>query len=676
MDIQANVTSVNIAEKMDEDDLKKIGRECVEGYENDLASRSHWERDLEEWTKLAIQVREEKSYPWPKASNVKYPLLSTAAMQFTARAYPIIVPSDGKVVKCRVIGSDPQGVKAARAARISEHMSYQVMEEMYGWEEDTDRLLMVLSIAGTVFRKTYRDTLNDVNESSLVLPRDLVVNYWTKCLEKASRVTQRIKFTKNEVQERINSGIFLDLELPTPSSFEQDYNDKTNRVLSNTEDDELVTPYLFLEQHTWLDLDDDGYKEPYVVTLDYNTKKVFRITARFDQTGIKFNEEGKIARIIPKQYFTKYGFIPNPDGGFYDLGFGVLLGALNESANTLVNQLIDAGTLSNLQSGFLSKGLRVKLGDTRFTPGEWKQVNATMDDLKKGIFPMPVREPSMVLFQLLGMIVQSTKELASVAEIFVGKMPGQNTPATTTQSTIEQGMKVFTSIFKRVYRSLTEEFRKLYALNREYIDPQKYVDILDNPASLQDYQGPENDVVPAADPQAQTDSMKQQKAQAIMQVAQMGGLDMQATIMRFLEANGVEDIQALLPKPPAEPPPPPPEVMKIQLEMQLKQQEGQMKQQLAQFEFQVKQKEAQMEMQLKQFDIQIKQMELELERAKAEIELKKAGMDMQVAHAKHQMDVTHQQENLALKSQTNRMKAATERSKQKETTNRGDSNQG
>ena len=332
MEIQQSVNSINIAEDLDEKLLQTIGKECAEGYDNDLASRGQWEQDLEEWTKLAIQVREEKQYPWPKASNVKYPLLSTAAMQFTARAYPVIVPSDGKIVKCRVIGSDPQGIKAARASRVSEHMSYQVMEEMQNWEEDTDRLLMVLSIAGTVFRKTYRDTLNDVNESSLVLPRDLVVNYWTRSLDKAARVTQRIKMTKNDIQERINSKIFLDVDLPDPSSFELDKDDKQSRTLHNTQDDALTTPYLILEQHTWFDLDEDGYREPYVVTFNYQTRQVLRIVARFDAQGIKLNEDGKIARIVPKQYFTKYGFIPNPDGGFCDIGFGRLLGPLNNSS--------------------------------------------------------------------------------------------------------------------------------------------------------------------------------------------------------------------------------------------------------------------------------------------------------------------------------------------------------
>lgn len=652
MDINQLIESTNIAESLDEKRLIEIADECHSGYESDVGSRSKWEADLEEWTKLAIQVREKKTYPWEGAANVKYPLLSTAAMQFVARAYPVIVPSDGKPVKCRIIGADPMGIKAGRAQRIGEHMSYQVMEEMDDWEEDTDRLLMVLSIAGTVFRKTYQDTLKDRPCSKLVLPRDLVVNYWTRSsIEDAHRKTQRLYFTKNDIQERINAGLYLNKDLGDPSSSEVPQS--PNRGMTASEDDDITTPYLILEQHTWLDLDDDGYREPYVVTMDYRSKQVLRIVARFSVEGVQTNEEGKIIRIQSNEYFTKYGFIPNPDGGFYDLGFGVLLGALNESANTIVNQLIDAGSLSNLQSGFIAKGMRLKLGESRFQPGEWKAVNATGDDLRKGIFPLPTRDPSQVLFQLLGMIVQSTKELASVAEIFVGKMPGQNTPATTTQSTIEQGMKVFTSIFKRVYRSLTTEFRKLYKLNRMYIDPQKYTDVLDNPASAQDYKGPENDIVPAADPQAQTDSMKQQKSQAILQAVQMGGLDPKAAMQRFLEANSVEDIEQLMPKQdPNNPPPPPPEVQKMQMEMQMKQQELQMKQQMLQMEMQIKQQEAQIQMQVEKAKLEMEQMRLQIERekaqlemqveqAKAQIEMKKAGQSLQVDAMKAQQNLQH-----------------------------------
>ena len=625
--------SKNIAEDLDEDLLTKIGDQCKRGYEADLASRSTWEKSLEEWTKLAIQVKEDKSYPWPGASNIKFPLLSTAAMQFSARAYPTLIPSDNKPVKCRVIGKDPQGIKASRAFRVSDHMSYQLTEEMPYWDEDMDRLLIVLSIAGTCFKKTYYCPLDEVNESCLVLPKDLVVNYWTRQIEKADRISHKIWMTKNKLKERVNAKLFRDVDLGEPS-IEETVDDRTvNRGLTVGEED-TTTPYLFIEQHTWYDLDEDGYAEPYIVTFDLKSGEILRITARFDEEGIKTNDDGDLIKIEPIQYFTKYGFIPNPDGGFYDLGFGALLAPLNESANTVVNQLVDAGSLSNLQTGFISKGLRLKLGESRFQPGEWKAVNATGEDLKKGIFPLPVRDPSQVLFQLLQLLITSTKELASVAEIFVGKMPGQNTPASTTMASIEQGMKVFTAIFKRVYRSFTKELRKIYRLNKLYIDPQKYQDILDDPASVQDYSGSENDIVPSADPQAISDTVKQMKAEALLQLMQTGALDNNEVVKRVLEAQGQPDIEALINK---EPPPPSPEQQKMQMEMQMKQQDGQMKAQEMQMKLQVEQQMAQIQMQVEQTKLQIEQMKFELEKQKAQFEMQKLGMEMNMDQQSMQM---------------------------------------
>lgn len=641
MAVKDYVGSLNIAESLDDELLVTIGSTCHKGYEDDVGSRAKWDEQLEEWTKLAIQVKEDKSFPWPNAANVKYPLLSTAAMQFAARAYPIIVPSDGKPAKCRVIGSDPQGVKAGRAQRVSQHLSYQIMEEMEGWEEDTDRLLMILAVAGTCFRKTYFDAFKNKPCSVLVHPKDFVVNYWSHTIEQSFRKTQRIWMTKNDIQARINKKLFLDVDLQAPDVSDVP-TENVNRELTNSSTTDDTTPYLILEQHTWLDLDEDDYLEPYIVTFEHSSKKVLRIVARFGAEDIEVDENGKVVSIQPVEYFTKFGFIPNPDGGFYDLGFGALLGALNESANTLVNQLIDAGTLNNLQSGFLAKGLRIKLGDARFQPGEWKAVNAVGDDLRKGIFPLPTKDPSNVLFQLLGMIVQSTKELASVAEIFVGKMPGQNTPATTTQATIEQGMKVFTSIFKRIYRALTEEFRKLYKINSQTIDPQKYMDVLDDPVSQQDYQGNPNDVVPAADPQAQTDTMKQTKAQAILQAIQFG-LDPMAAAIRFLEANSVEDIQQLLPKQQQQQPDP--KMLEIQAKMKMMEQKGQLDAQAKQQDMQVAQQDAAIQKELGMLQIQIKEMELKLAERQAMIDHQTKLMDAHAKQASTQMDLAAKQES-------------------------------
>jgi chaperonin GroES len=562
------VESKNIAETIDEQKLTQIGSDCAKGFEYDLSTRSEWENNLKDWTKLALQVREEKSWPWPKAANVKYPLLSTAAMQFNARAYPSLIPSNGDVVKVNVIGKDRDGMKLERAKRIGMFMSYQVLYEMHCWEEDMDKLLMMLPIIGTVFKKTYYNPVIKQNVSELVLPENLVVNYWAKSLESAERVSEIIPLSKRLVKEKMMSKTYLDVELGDPIP------DPTQMTQAVAQDE--ATPYQIIEQHTYLDLDEDGYAEPYVVTFERTSGKVLRIVARFDEDTIYTNEDGDLQRIEPIQYYTKFGFIPNPDGGFYDVGFGLLLGPLNESVNTLINQLIDAGTLSNLQGGFLGKGLKLKMGESRWQPGEWKPVNSTADDLRKQIVPLPAKEPSNVLFQLMGSLITSGKELASVAEIFVGKMPGQNTPATTTMATIEQGMKVFTAVYKRVYRALRSEFKKIYDLNRVYLDPNKYAAVIDTEVGPDDFDKESYDVCPAADPSTPTGTEKLMKAQGLLELLPTGILDPVEVIRRVLEAQEQPNYERLFNQQIQQTgqmqPPPDPKLQEMEMKGQLEQQ--------------------------------------------------------------------------------------------------------
>ena len=582
---QEAIQEVNIAKKLTAEQLTKIGADVVEGYQADEDSRKEWKTNLEEWTKTALQISDKKTFPWPNASNIKFPLLSTAAMQFAARAYPTLVPADGKIVKCRVVGSDPTGEKTNRAIRISKHMSYQVLEEMEEWDEQMDRLLITLPIAGTVFKKTYYDPEKQRNVSCLVMPKDLCVNYYAKTLEDCERTTEIHEFNKRKIEEKVRKGLYLDVKLGEPS-VDTDQPSTSNPSGTKPPQDDNTTPYIILEQHCFLDLDKDDYPEPYVVTVEKESQKVLRIAARFGTEGVEVDEQGKVVCIHPDEYYTKYSFFPNPDGGFYDIGFGRLLGPINASVNTIINQLTDAGTLSNMQSGFIGKGLRVKMGETKFSPGEWKAVNATGTDIKSQIFPLPVREPSEVLFKLLTLLSQSAKELASVAEIFVGKMPGQNTPATTTMASIEQGMKLFTAVYKRVYRSMAKEFRKIYKLNRTYLDPQTEIDVLDEPLQASDYAGSENDIIPAADPSAASSQERTQKAQNLMQIIGLGTLNPMAITERMLEALEIPDPEKLMQQPQPQPDPKAEALkLKAQLDMQtaehdmaLKEKELQLKQ--------------------------------------------------------------------------------------------------
>lgn len=642
MEINKILASSNIAESLNEEQLTKIGRDSLEGFEIDKTSRAKWETATKDWMKLALQVTDKKTFPWQGASNVKYPLVATAGMQFAARAYPTLVPSDNKIVKCSIIGADPQGIKAQRARRISKHMSYQLCTEMEEWEEEMDKLLVILPIVGLSFKKTYFDQIEGRNYSCLIHPDNLVVNYWTTSLETSHRVSEIFYLTEREVRERVLAGIYLDVSLGDPQPIVRHDNNETGLISANTGSDK-ATPYTFIEQHTYLDLDNDGYAEPYIVTFEHASSKVVRIVARFREEGVQINESGDITKIRPVHFYTKFPCIPNPDGSFYDIGFGHLLGPINESVNTLINQLIDSGSLNNLQSGFIGKGLKIRMSDQRFTPGEWKSVNNTADDLKKNIFPLPTKEPSNVLFQLLGMMIQSGKELASVAEIFVGKMPGQNTPAYTTQQTIEQGMKLFTAIYKRIYRALTREFRKIYDLNALYLDPEYIQDVLDEPIQIKDYTLPNNDIYPAADPSASSSFEKQQKAQQLMQALQLGTLNPIEVTMRFLEAGEYESPEKLI----NQQPPPNPKAEEMQAKLQMEQQKTQSsimkdehKMKMEELKMILKQQEMAMDMKL---EAQRHELQMMIEQSRAMIQnqtaVEKSRADLHNSNEKHQMDL-------------------------------------
>lgn len=619
----------NLAKKLDKEKLLEIGEKVHKGWEADEESRKDWMDQNEEWIKLALLKRTNKTFPWPKASNVKYPLLSTAAMQFSARAYPALVPADGKVVKARVIPYDPDGKLSQKAERIARHMSYQILCEMDGWEEDMDKLLMTMAISGICFKKTFHNKMTGKHESKLVYPENFVINYWAKDIESAYRKTELLFYNENEYVEKVrNNNEYLDIGLEEIQADSTQLDQNQTAIIADlvpSENDE-ATPFVFLSQHTFLDLDDDGYEEPYIVTVHRDTKKVVRITARWDQAGVFKDEKGKIIAIKPVETFTAFPFIPNPDGSIYALGFGLLLGPINESVNSLINQLVDSGTLNNLQSGFIGKGLRLKFGPTPMQPGEWKVVNATGDDLSKSIFPLPTKEPSAVLMNLMNLLITSGNQLASIAEIMVGKMPGQNTPATTTQETVKQGMAVFTAVYKRVYRAALSEYKKLYRLNR--ITPgivEKESKILGVPLQQSDYDN-DNYIVPGGDPTGDSESTKAMKVQQVMGLMQMQTLDPMAVTAWAMQAMEIPNYQGLLMKP--QPPQPDPEAQKMEMEMQMEQQKAQM--------------EAQAQQQKLQIEQQLAQLKIQLEQAKLEFQKQKQAMDMQGQKMKLEMDMVSQ----------------------------------
>ena len=571
------VYEANIAELLCKEDLATIGITIVKDFDNDLISRSSWEKRTEASLKLALQVAEIKNFPWPNASNIKFPLITIAALQYHARSYPVLIDSD-LPVKCRVVGDDKDGLRALRSTRVEQHMSYQLLEEDEDWESEMDKVLITQPIIGCAFKKTYYDPIRKHNISENVLAKDLVVNYWTKSLETASRVTHILQMSKNEIYERVARGLWCDVSEGRQQSFSsvamgnglQNAQDKA-QGMSPPEPNDTSTPIEILEQHCHIDFDDDGYAEPYIVYVRRDNKTVARIVARYTDADIERNNKDVVLSIKAEQYFTKYPFVPSPDGGFYDLGFGVLLGPLNESINTIVNQLVDSGTMANTAGGFLSRGIKLRGGNYSFNPMEWKHVDTTGDDLRKGIVPLPVREPSQVLFTLLNHLINYGERIGGSVDILSGQNPGQNTPAETTRTMAEQGMKIFNGIFKRTHRSLKQEFRKLYRLNQIFVtDNTQYVSNAKSQGIVlaSDYDGPVTDVMPTADPSVTSDAQRVAQANAIAQrVAATPGLyDRYEAEYTLLKAMKITNIDKILPDPKGPNAIPSPQNPKIQLE--------------------------------------------------------------------------------------------------------------
>ncbi len=575
------IASPNLCDLFDAEDLKRIGSECWAGYTRDEQSRAVWMKRNEAGMDLALQIQKDKNFPWPGCSNVAFPLVTIAAMQFHARAYPAIV-NGTDVVKCAVFGGNPEA--EAKADRISTHMSWQLLYQDKSWEEQEDKAILNLSIVGTNFKKSYYSASLRHNVSELVLAKDLVLDYWAKSVEDCPRKTHKLPLFRNEVYEKVMRGIFEDcLEESWYTGTPVPRTDQTRQAQDNRQgvtppapDD--TTSLLFLEQHCNLDLDDDGYAEPYIITFESTSKRVVRIVTRFDRESdiervVAGPRKGKIIRIQAMEYFTKKTFIPSPDGGIYDIGFGVFLGPLNEAVNSLVNMLLDAGTMQTTGGGFLGRGAKIRGGNYTIAPFEWKRVDSTGDDLRKSIFPLPVNAPSDVLFQLLSLLINYTSRVSGTTDISVGENPGQNTPASSMQTMVEMGQKIYTAIFKRIWRSSKEEFSKLFKLNGIFLP-------LDVPqvggATRNDYQGSSDQISPVADPNVTSDSMRLQMAITLKQAAATApGYNRDAVETRFLKALRVEDIPSVYPGTQGQPAPKDPKLVLEETKIQGRLQEQQ-----------------------------------------------------------------------------------------------------
>lgn len=577
----------DICPLLDEERLLEIVQDCQKGYETDKISRSNWERTMESALNFSKQNVKSKSFPWEGASNVIYPMTTLAVTTFASRISSEIIQND-RLVTVAFNGEDPEGLKSQKALRVSEHMSYQLLKESETFENDLDKLFHTLALVGVCYMKTYYDPITELPCCDFCSPKDIIVNHHVSSLKNAERITHRFYCSKNAIIEKVRSGYYskdLDIDLLKPVS------SYTDRITTDPDDnngfdlEDKSSVYEMLEQHCYIDLDDDGYAEPYIVVFSRESSQVAAIYPRFGIDSVKFNDKGQIKKIVPDLYFTDFHFLPSPDGGFHSLGYGNLLYPLNKAVNTLINQLIDAGTLANSQSGLIGRQMKIKGGNIKTQMGEYVPVDAgTTGRIQDNVFPFPFKEPSAVLFQLLGLLIESCKEIASINDIMTGKAPPQNSPASTIFELSSNGLKLYSNIGKRVNRALKNLYGLLYKLNGRYLPQEKYQLYWDNPQySVEDYKDDKLDIIPVADPNMSADMQRLANSQAISVLAQnpmvLQSINIPALVTEFLDALRIpkNKIQQII-KPADAPAPPDPNMMKIQAQMQKDQAQMQIEQ--------------------------------------------------------------------------------------------------
>jgi chaperonin GroES len=560
-ELQRYMTLDNIVPELSQEELTKLASRALRGVKHDEASSYEWNHRMDDAMKIAKQIQEGKSWPWTNASNVKYPLITNACIQGNARVNPEII-QDNKAVNVSVMIPDPTGEQEERASRLSDHMSYQLLGQMPNWRRDTDKLTMILWMMGTVYRKSYFDPIEKRPQVDLCLPSQIIINNSISSLENATRITHVLHLSTNQLLERMNAGIyekysFEDLGIEEEDDdLEETADDNVNND-GEVVDDGLQEVY---EQEMYADLDGDYYEEPYILTIHKESQKVLRLVARYEEDSFIFGDNGQFIKIKPIEHYTDYHLIPSPDGSFLSLGFGWLLYPINSVINSTLNQLIDAGTLANLQCGILGKDSRDKKQEWKFKPGEFKWMNVRAGStLQQNVMPLPIKEPSAVLYNLLQFMIETGEKLASISDVLLGSAPGANTPATTVMAMVEQGMKTYSSILHRLYDSFQKEYEKLYLINKKYLpDEETYMAAVGSGIiKREDYQQDEYGVFPVLDPTLSSDAMRLARAQALEGLKEDPNINSREVTERFLKALKVPNIDELMaPEPPPNAPPP------------------------------------------------------------------------------------------------------------------------
>ena len=535
--------SKNLAEDLDDSDLQTIASELIADFDNDVSSRKDWIQTYVDGLELLGLKIEERMEPWPGACGIYHPLLAEALVKFQAESIMSIFPAEGPVMT-KIIGKETQEKKES-AARVREDMNYELTEKMPEYRPETERTMWGLGLAGNAFKKVYEDP-NLGRQVALFVPaEDVVVPYGASNLESAERITHVMRKTENDLRKLQVAGFYLDTELGDPENSLDEVEKKIAEKLGfrATTDDR----YKILEMHVNYDLpgfehtdengEETGIALPYVITIEKGTSKVL---------SIRRNWKPEDKKQLKRQHFVHYGYIPG--FGFYCFGLIHLIGAYAKSGTSIIRQLVDAGTLSNLPGGFKTRGMRVKGDDTPISPGEFRDVDIASGALRDNILPLPYKEPSQVLIGLLNQIIEDGRRFANTADLQISDMSSQ-APVGTTLAILERTLKVMSAVQARTHYSLKQELKLLKDIIADNA-PDEYTyepEEGSRKARKSDYKNV--DVIPVSDPNASTMAQKIVQYQAVLQLAQGNPqiYNMPLLHRQMLEVLGVKDASKLVP---------------------------------------------------------------------------------------------------------------------------------
>jgi hypothetical protein len=533
----------NLAEDLDEGMLAELAGDLIGEFDEDISSRKDWIQTYVDGLELLGMKVEDRTEPWPGACGVHHPLLSEAVVKFQAETMSETFPAQGPV-RTQLIGKETPEKKDA-AARVQEDMNYQLTDVMVEYRPEHERMLWGLGLAGNAFKKVYFDPSLGRQVAMYVAAEDVVVPYGASSLEVAERVTHVMRKTPNELRKLQANGFYRDVDLPDPVNSMDEVEQKISEQLGfRAETDDR---YKLLEMHVDLVIEDDDYRDeeendlgialPYVVTIDKQTETVLSIRRNW-------NPDDK--KKLKRNHFVHYSYVPG--FGFYAFGLIHLIGAFAKSGTSLIRQLVDAGTLSNLPGGFKTKGLRVKGDDTPISPAEWRDVDVASGTMRDNIMPLPYKEPSQVLYSLLGTIVDEGRRFAGMADMKVSDMSAQ-APVGTTLAILERTLKMMSAVQARVHYAMKREFQLLKGIIRDYT-PDTYSfepEEGGRRAKKSDYDNV--DVIPVSDPNAATMAQKIVQYQAVIQLAQGAPqiYDLPYLHRQMLEVLGIKNASKLVP---------------------------------------------------------------------------------------------------------------------------------